>query len=113
MTGILDHGLIGLLLKVYGVLFVLGPIVLRGTFRYKAKVNPQLVAQEALPEDVRQFMTARLPGITALGFQPVGYVSVGSLAPNRGFHGAFEQCPDLGVGRRERGESSHENARLY
>lgn len=49
MTGILDHGLLGLLLKIYGVLFVLGPIVLRGTFRYKAKVSPQLVAQEALP----------------------------------------------------------------
>ena len=82
MSGILDHGLIGLLLKVYGVLFVLGPIALRATFRYKAKVNPQLIAQEALPEDVRQFMAARLPGITALGFQPVGYVNVGSLAPN-------------------------------
>lgn len=82
MTGILDYGIIGLLLKLYGVLFVLGPIVLRGTFRYKAKMNPQLVPQEALPEDVRKFMTTRLPGITALGFQPVGYVSFGSMAPN-------------------------------
>src|SRR5438445_10505477 len=82
MTGILHYGIVGLLLKLYGVLFVLGPIVLRGTFRYKAKVNPQLVPQEALPEDVRKFMTTRLPGITALGFQPVGYVSFGSMAPN-------------------------------
>ena len=82
MTGILDYGIVGLLLKLYGVLFVLGPIVLRGTFRYKAKVNPQLVPQEALPDDVRTFMTSRLPGITALGFQPVGYVSLGSMAPN-------------------------------
>lgn len=82
MTGILDHGLLGILLKIYGVLFVLGPIVLRGTFRYKAKVNPQLVAQEALPEDIRKFMATRLPGIAALGFQPVGYISLGSMAPN-------------------------------
>jgi len=82
MTGLLDHGIIGLLLKVYGVLFVLGPMVLRGTFRYKANVNPQQVPQEALPEDVRKFMTTRLPGITALGFQPLGYVSFGSMAPN-------------------------------
>jgi hypothetical protein len=81
MTGILDNGIMVLLLKVYGVLFVLGPIVLRATFRYKAKVNPQLVSLEALPQDVRQFMTPRLPGITALGFQPVGYVSLGSMAP--------------------------------
>ena len=81
MTEILNNGLIVLLLKVYGVLFVLGPIVLRATFRYKVKVIPQLVSLEALPDDVRQFMTPRLPGITALGFQPVGYVSLGSLAP--------------------------------
>jgi hypothetical protein len=81
MTGILDNGLIVLLLKIYGVLFVLGPIVLRATFRYKASVNPQLVSLEALPEDVRQFMTPRVPTITALGFELVGYVNVGSLAP--------------------------------
>jgi hypothetical protein len=81
MTGLLDNGLIVLLLKIYGVLFVLGPIVLRATFRYKASVNPQLVSLEALPEDVRQFMTPRVPTITALGFELVGYVNVGSLAP--------------------------------
>ena len=68
MTGILDNGLIVLLLKIYCVLFVLGPIALRATFRYKASVNPQLISLEALPEDVRQFMTPRVPTITALGF---------------------------------------------
>ena len=82
MTEFLNNGIVVLLLKIYGVLFVLGPIVLRLTFRYKAKVNPQLVSLEALPNDVREFMTPRLPGITALGFQPVGYVSLGSIAPN-------------------------------
>jgi hypothetical protein len=82
MTELFGTGMIGLVLKIYGALFVLGPLVLRATFRYKAKVNPQLVSLEALPQEVRQFMTPRLPGITALGFQPVGYVSLGSIAPN-------------------------------
>jgi hypothetical protein len=81
MTGILDNGIVVLLLKIYGVLFVLGPIVLRATFRYKAKVNPQLISLEALPSEVREFMTPRMPGITALGFELVGYVNLGSLAP--------------------------------
>jgi len=81
MTEQFGSGLVVLLLKIYGVLFVLGPIVLRMTFRYKATVSPQLVSLESLPEDVRQFMTPRLPGITALGFEPVGYVNLGSLAP--------------------------------
>jgi hypothetical protein len=82
MTGALDHGILGLVLKIYGVLLVLGPLVLRGTFRYKAKVNPQSVPLESLPDDVRKFITTRLPGITALGFDMVGYVNVGSMAPN-------------------------------
>lgn len=81
MTELLNNGIVVLLLKIYGVLFVLGPIVLRATFRYKANVNPQLVAPEALPKDVQEFMTPRLPGITALGFRPVGYVNLGSIAP--------------------------------
>jgi hypothetical protein len=82
MTTFLGTGILGLLLKIWGGLFLLGPIVLRLTFRYKAKVNPQMVSPEALPQDVQQFMTPRLPGITALGFQPVGYINLGSIAPN-------------------------------
>jgi hypothetical protein len=82
MTGLLNSGIVITLLKIYGVLFVLGPIVLRATFRYKAKVNPQLVPANALPENVRKFMEPRLPELSGLGFQFVGYVNVGSLAPN-------------------------------
>jgi hypothetical protein len=81
MTELFGNGIVVLLLKLYGLLFVFGPIVLRATFRYKAKVDPQLVSLESLPEDVRQFMTPRLPGITALGFEAVGYVNLGNLAP--------------------------------
>ena len=81
MTGLMNNGIVILLLKIYGVLFVLGPIVLRATFRYKANVNPQVVPANALPDDVRKFIERRLPGITGLGFQLIGYVNVGSLAP--------------------------------
>ena len=80
LTGMLDNGYISLLLKIYAAFYVLGPIVLHATFRFKANVNPQLVALEALPNEVQQFMTPRLPGITALGFETVGYVSLGSVA---------------------------------
>lgn len=82
MTEMLNNGIVVLLLKIYGVLFVLGPIVLRATFRYKAKVNPQLISEQALPDDVRKFMSTRVPGITGMGFQLVGYVDLGSMAPN-------------------------------
>lgn len=82
MTGLLNSGIVILLLKIYSVLFVLGPIVLRATFRYKAQVNPQVVPATAIPENVRSFIEPRLPGLTGLGFQLVGYVNVGSLAPN-------------------------------
>lgn len=76
----LENDLVYFLLKVYGVLFLLGPIVLRATFRFKAKLNPQLVPREALPPDVQQFMAPGVAAITGLGFEPVGYVSVGTMA---------------------------------
>lgn len=69
-----------LLLKIYGTLFLLGPIVLRVTFRFKAKLDPQLVPQESLPPDVRHFMTPRVAAIAGLGFEPVGYVNLGTMA---------------------------------
>ena len=80
MPLLLDNDLVFLLLKVYGALFLLGPIVLRATFRFKAKLNPQLVPRESLPPDVQQFMAPRVAAITGLGFEPVGYVNVGTMA---------------------------------
>jgi hypothetical protein len=80
MPLMLQHSLVLLLLKVYGVLFVLSPIILRATFRFKAKLDPQLVPREAVPPDVQAFMATRVAAITSLGFEQVGYVSVGALA---------------------------------
>ena len=76
----MQNDLVLLLLKVYGVLFLLGPIVLRATFKFRAKLNPQLVSVESLPPDVRQFMTPRAAAIAGLGFEPVGYINLGTMA---------------------------------
>lgn len=76
MTEILQNHLFILFLKIYGVLFILGPIVLRATFRFRAKLDPQIVPRESLPPAVQQFMAARTAGITGLGFEPVGYIRI-------------------------------------
>jgi len=80
MPVLIQNDLVLLFLKVYGVLFLLGPIALRATFRFKAKLDPQLVSLESLPPDVRQFMAPRVSAITGLGFEPVGYINLGSMA---------------------------------
>jgi len=80
MPALLQNDLVLLLLKIYGVLFLLGPIILRATFRFKAKLNPQLVSPESLPPDVRQFMTPRVSAIAGLGFEPVGFINLGTMA---------------------------------
>ena len=84
MTELLNNGILLLLLKMYGALLVLGPILLRAQFRFKAKLNPQLVPVESLPPDVQQFMAPRVQNIVALGFEPVGYVNVGNMTTNTG-----------------------------
>lgn len=80
MPTLLHNDLITLFLKIYGVLFLLGPIVLRATFKFRAKVEPQLVSRETLPPDVQQVMARHTAAIESLGFERVGYVSLGTLA---------------------------------
>jgi len=80
MPMLMQNNLVLLLLKIYGALFLLGPIVLRATFRFRAKLDPQLVPQESLPPDVRAFMTSRVAAIAGLGFDPVGYINLGTMA---------------------------------
>jgi hypothetical protein len=80
MTGVSDSGFLLLLLKVYGALLILGPVLLRAQFRFEARLNPQLVPVESLPPDVQQFMAPRVQSITGLGFEPVGYVNLGTMA---------------------------------
>lgn len=80
MPEILQNGLVLLFLKIYGALFVLGPIVLRATFRFRAKLDPQIVSRESLPPAVAKFMEARTAGITGQGFEPVGYVRISMVS---------------------------------
>lgn len=80
MPVLMQNDLVLLLLKVYGVLFLLGPIILRATFRFKAKLDPQLVPLESLPPDVGQFLKPRVAAIAGLGFEPVGYINLGTMA---------------------------------
>ena len=80
MPVLLQNELVMLLLKVYGALFVLGPIVLRATFKSRAKLDIQLVPKESLPAEAQQFIAPRTGAIVGLGFEPIGYVNVGSLA---------------------------------
>jgi hypothetical protein len=76
-------------LRIYGILLLLGPILLRAKFKYKAKLNPQLVPVESLPFDVRQFLEPRARSIATLGFDPIGYVSVGNMTANTGSYMAL------------------------
>ena len=48
----MQNDLVLLLLNVYGALFLLGPIILRATFRFKAKLDPQFVSLDSLSPDV-------------------------------------------------------------
>ena len=79
MPVLLQNDLVLLLLKIYAVLFVLGPIVLRATFRFRANLNPQLVPRESLPMEVQQFMAPRVSSVSGQGFELIGYVNVGTL----------------------------------
>jgi hypothetical protein len=83
MPGLLQNGPLRLILEIYCVFIVLAPVLLRSKFRLKAKLNPQLVPLEKLPPDVRGFMTARIAGITNLGFEPVGTIAI-SMVNNAG-----------------------------
>jgi hypothetical protein len=80
MTELLQNHLLILFLKIYGVLFVVGPIALRATFRFRAKLDPQLVPKESLPAAVQQFIATRTAGITGLGFEPVGYIRISMVS---------------------------------
>jgi len=95
MPGIMENGLFLLLLKIYGALFILGPILLRAQFRFKAKLNPQIVPLESLPADVQQFISPRVAAITGLGFELVGYVSVPMTSSTASFMAIFSNSRTL------------------
>jgi hypothetical protein len=76
MIGLADNELLRFVLGMYGLLLILGPVLLRVQFRWTCKLDPRIVPLETLPENVRSFMSPRTPQIAALGFEPVGYVAI-------------------------------------
>jgi hypothetical protein len=83
MPALLQGGPLLLILKIYCVLILLAPVLLRSKFRLRAKLNPQIVPLESLPPDVQSFMTLRAAPITKLGFEPVGTIAL-SMVQNAG-----------------------------
>jgi hypothetical protein len=74
------HAALRFVLWFYGILLILGPIVLRIQFRYRAKVDPRVVPLEELPAAVREFMEPRVASLAPWNFELVAYLSLGSIA---------------------------------
>jgi len=89
MPGIMENALFLLVLEIYAALFILGPIVLRLQFRFKAKLDPQLVPLESLPPDVRTFISGRVSAITSLGFEQVGTISISMTSTTGSYMALF------------------------
>jgi len=66
-------------LAFLGLLFVLVPFALWLTYQHRAKVFPQSVSFEDLPEQVRNFMRPRVEAIALWGFDVVAYLNLGAL----------------------------------
>lgn len=79
MESFVDQGLY-FVLAFYGILLVLGPVALRLTFQYRAKVFPRRVSFEELPAPVRNFMQPRVEAIALWGFDLVPYLNLGALS---------------------------------
>jgi hypothetical protein len=85
MHSILQDNLLLFALKIYAFMLIVGPIAVRASVRFKAKLDPQLVPKETLPPDVLGLMMTHTPGITNLGFEPVGYVKVDMASNTQSF----------------------------
>jgi hypothetical protein len=66
----------------WAFLHVTGPLLVRATFRFAAKVEPVKVPLEAVPAAVRAAIDRWSTQIQALGFSSVGVYSMGALASN-------------------------------
>lgn len=61
-------------------LHVIGPLIVKATFRYSATVDPHKVLPETLPVTARAAVERWSAQIQALGFSPVGVYNMGALA---------------------------------
>jgi hypothetical protein len=70
------------LILFWAFLQIVGPLVVKATFRYAAKVDPVKVPLEAVPDAVRAAINRWSTQIQALGFSSVGVYNMGALASN-------------------------------
>lgn len=66
----------------WAFLHLIGPLVVKLTFRYAAKVQPVKISIESLSVAARSIVERWSPQIEALGFTPVGVFNMGTLASN-------------------------------
>src|SRR5271167_2350308 len=74
------HAALFFVLLFYGIVLLLGPIVLRIQFRYRAEVEPRVVGFEDLPSEVREFVEPRVATFALWNFDVVAYLNLGSIA---------------------------------
>lgn len=63
-------------------LYLIGPLVVKATFRYSATIQPLKVLPETVPAAVRAAVDRWSAQIQALGFSPLGVYNMGALASN-------------------------------
>lgn len=66
----------------WAFLHVVGPLVIKATFRFSATIEPTKVPLESVPAAVRAAIERWSTQIQALGFTPVGIYNMGALASN-------------------------------
>ena len=66
---------------VVGVIHLAGPVALRCTFRFAAKITPLEVSLDELPEAVKACVVSRVGKMGSLGFAWVGCYDCGELSP--------------------------------
>ncbi len=74
------HAALFFVLLFYSIVLILGPIVLRIQFRYRAKVEPHVVSFEDLPEEVREFIEPRVATFALWNFDVIAYLNLGRIA---------------------------------
>ena len=77
----------------YGIVLVLGPIVLRARFRLRAKVDLCAVPLQELPDPVREFLEPRAGSLALWNFDLVAYLNLGQIAPGTATYMALLSNP--------------------
>jgi hypothetical protein len=81
------------ILYFYGIVLVLGPIVLRTRFRLRARFDPCVVSLEELPVQVREFLEPRAGSLALWNFDLVAYLNLGQITPTTATYMALLSNP--------------------